>query len=167
MKNKQIKINISNHWFYFLTAIGVILIISVGIYALTPGVAPNPGHLISELSSPSGCLTGQFLQWAGANWTCIGGNITCPSGTHIVINTYANGKEDVYGSTTSVSCSSLPTDTCDGSINAYACSVSDSKTCTDVVKTAITCPPQSQCIGGYTCTKRTITCKLAGILCGE
>ena len=51
-----------------------LLILSIGIfvaYALTPGVAPNPGHLISEVAPPADCEVGQVLQWDGSNWDCV------------------------------------------------------------------------------------------------
>jgi len=75
MKKKrgiQIKINFTNRWLYTLIAIGILAIIGVGVYALTPGVAPNPGHLISEMAPPSPCPANQFLQFDGTNWKCAG-----------------------------------------------------------------------------------------------
>jgi hypothetical protein len=72
MKKRLIKINISNRWRYTLIALGIILIISVGIYALTPGVVPIPGHSINDFAPPATCVAGQFLQWNGATWVCSG-----------------------------------------------------------------------------------------------
>jgi hypothetical protein len=69
-RGRKIQINISNRWLYTFIAIGIIAIIGVGVYALTPGVAPNPGHLISEMAPPSPCTAGQVLQFDGTNWVC-------------------------------------------------------------------------------------------------
>jgi hypothetical protein len=166
MRNKKsIKEKFSIQLNYIIVVLGIIVLISLGIYALPSGVAPNPGHFISEVSPPSGCAAGQLLQWNGATWTCINANVGCPSGTHIATSTYTNELEDTYGSPTfmgySPSCSS-PTDTCDGDQNnAYTCLTSDSKTCIDVYKTP------TGGIAPYTCTKRTITCKKAAMLCEE
>jgi len=69
-KGLSIKINLTNRWLYTLIAIGVLVIASVGIYALTPGIKPNPGHLASEMAPPSPCSSGQFLKFDGTNWVC-------------------------------------------------------------------------------------------------
>lgn len=71
-KGKEIQINIhlTNRWLYTLIAIGILAIIGVGVYALSPGVAPNPGHSISDVAPPSGCTANQVLQWTGSSWTC-------------------------------------------------------------------------------------------------
>jgi hypothetical protein len=75
----NIKINFTNRWLYTLIAVGVLVIMGVGVYAasslLTPGVAPNPGHPISQTSPPSSCSAGQVLQWNGTSnadggWAC-------------------------------------------------------------------------------------------------
>jgi hypothetical protein len=76
MKKKEgitIKINLSNRWIYFLITLGILSIIGVGVYSLTPGTAPNPGHLISEMAPPSPCTTGQVLYFDGTNWKCATG----------------------------------------------------------------------------------------------
>jgi len=74
----NIKINLTNRWLYTLIAIGILAIIGVGVYALTPGVKPNPGHLSSEMAPPSPCASGQFLKFDGTNWVC--GSDYCPGG---------------------------------------------------------------------------------------
>lgn len=66
----NLKINFTNRWLYTFIAIGILAIIGIGVYALSPGVAPNPGHLITDVAPPSGCSANQFLQWTGAAWTC-------------------------------------------------------------------------------------------------
>lgn len=47
-----------------------LLALVVGVYALTPGVAPNPGHTIGEVAPPASCTAGQALKWDGAAWIC-------------------------------------------------------------------------------------------------
>jgi hypothetical protein len=69
-KKITIKINLTNKWLYTFIAIGIIAIIGVGVYAIAPGVVPDPGHNINDLSVPSSCAAGQFLQYNGANWVC-------------------------------------------------------------------------------------------------
>ena len=67
---KKKRPNLSNRAFYTLVTIGILVVLAAGIYALTPGVAPNPGHLITEVAPPSGCSSGQFLQFNGTTWNC-------------------------------------------------------------------------------------------------
>lgn len=73
-KGKGIKINLhfTNRWLYTFIAIGIIAAIGVGVYALTPGVAPNPGHLANEMAPPSPCTANQYLKFDGTNWVCGG-----------------------------------------------------------------------------------------------
>jgi len=66
----NIKINLTNRWLYTLIAIGILAIIGVGVYALTPGVAPNPGHSANDMAPPSPCAANQFLKFDGTNWVC-------------------------------------------------------------------------------------------------
>jgi len=68
--NFNIQINFTNRFLYTFVAFIFILIIGVAVYALTPGVAPNPGHLFDEFAPPTGCGTNQVLQWDGTNWVC-------------------------------------------------------------------------------------------------
>lgn len=49
---------------------------AVGVYSLTPGTAPNPGHLITDVAPPAGCADGQFLQFSGGTWVCANGGGT-------------------------------------------------------------------------------------------
>jgi hypothetical protein len=76
---RQININIhlSNRLAYTLIAVGILAIIGVGVYALAPGVIPNPGHNISQMSVPSPCVSGQFLSYNGQDWVCM--NIPTPA----------------------------------------------------------------------------------------
>ena len=75
-KRKLNKLNISNRLSYTLITIILLSVIIVGVYALAPGVKPNPGHLITEIAPPAGCSSGQVLSWNGTAWNCIksGGN---------------------------------------------------------------------------------------------
>ena len=64
-------LNIKKRYAY---AIIGLLVLAVGVFvvnALTPGVAPNPGHLITEVAPPSGCGSGQVLEWSGSSWGCV------------------------------------------------------------------------------------------------
>jgi hypothetical protein len=161
MKNKREKAGISKHSASVFIILGILILIAIGVYGLAPGVVPNPGHNINEISIPSGCQSGQFLQWDGNKWICAD---ICPAGTHNVTSSYTNVLEDVYGSGTSISCSGLPTDTCNGSTSAYTCLAGESRTCTDIA--VYNCPPMSQCLAPN-CISRTVTCKKAAMICGE
>lgn len=70
-KRNKLEVNFTNRWLYIFIILAVIVVIAVGIYALTPGVAPNPGHLLSDISPPAGCTAGQFIQFNGSNWVCV------------------------------------------------------------------------------------------------
>jgi len=145
---------------YAFVILGTFAIIAVGVYALSPGIKPDPGHKIDEeVSIPGGCQENQFFQWDGSTWFC---SSICPAGTHVVTTDYSNQFEDNYSLATSISCSSIPPDTCDGNqLSSYSCSPGDSKTCIDVYKR------QTGGLGGWVCTSRSITCKKAAMLCGE
>jgi hypothetical protein len=138
-KRLNIKINFSNRWLYTIIAIGILAMIGVGVYALTPGTAPNPGHLISEMAPPSPCATNQYLQFDGTNWKCSTvTSVICPTGMTPTY-TYSNSAEDTYtyrgacgGGSANPRC---PTDSCDGSssdTSRYTCPVSAESSCTDV-----------------------------------
>jgi len=81
---------------YTLIAVGILAIIAVGVYALAPGVIPNPGHNISEISIPSGCVAGQFLKYDGTKWVCAPDSDYCSGGT-------CNGNLNVNGKLTASS----------------------------------------------------------------
>ena len=71
VKKKGKKFMFSNRTLYTLITIGVLIILGVGAYALTPGSAPNPGHLISDIAPPAPCGSGQFLQFSSVGtWVC-------------------------------------------------------------------------------------------------
>ena len=67
---KKEKFKISNRILYTFIILGIIAILTFGAYALTGGVAPNPGHLITDIAPPSGCSSGQFLEFSGGTWIC-------------------------------------------------------------------------------------------------
>ena len=58
---------------YFFSILVVVLIVAGFLVAnaLTAGTAPNPGHVIENVSAPAGCQANQILQWTGSGWTCI------------------------------------------------------------------------------------------------
>ncbi len=67
------KVNFNLKKEYVYPIIGL-LVLATGFFvvnALTPGVAPNPGHLITEVAPPSGCGSGQILGWSGGSWGCV------------------------------------------------------------------------------------------------
>ena len=55
---------------YTILTILFLILLGAFVYALTPGVAPNPGHTIGQVSPPSGCISGQVLVWQGSSWVC-------------------------------------------------------------------------------------------------
>jgi hypothetical protein len=69
-RGMSIKINLSNRWLYTFIALGILATVLVGTYALTPGVKPNPGHLLNEIVPVTGCIAGQMLVWNGSIITC-------------------------------------------------------------------------------------------------
>lgn len=69
-KGLTIKINFSNRWLYSLITLGIILVLAAGIYALTAGTTPNPGHAISEMGVPSNCVAASALMWDGSSLVC-------------------------------------------------------------------------------------------------
>ena len=86
--NFNIHIKFTNRFIYTFVAFILILIIGIGVFALTPGVAPSPGHLIDEFAPPSNCVTNQVLQWDGTNWVCT--DFSAGLWTAIGSNTYYN-----------------------------------------------------------------------------
>lgn len=60
----------SNKLAYTFIVFGIIAFLVTGVNALTPGVKPNPGHLISEVAPTSPCASNYFLKFDGSNWVC-------------------------------------------------------------------------------------------------
>ena len=123
-KGLTIKINLTNRWLYTLIALGILIAVGVGVYAVVPGVAPNPGHLLSQISPPAGCTAGQFVQFNGSNWVCTtytiptalygwcglvntaecGRQLVCPVSYHCTSSTLI--REPAYCSSTNCACRS-------------------------------------------------------------
>jgi len=80
-------VKISNTEFIYLV-IGVFTLVGIAgaVYALSPGVAPNPGHTADEVAPPANCQAGQLLRWTGTAWQC--SNLDCK----IIQNTQTNVK---------------------------------------------------------------------------
>jgi hypothetical protein len=71
VSRKRLKrFNISNKLAYTLIVIALIVGLGIGVLALSPGVAPNPGHTIDVVAPPSDCSAGQVLTWSGSSWSC-------------------------------------------------------------------------------------------------
>jgi hypothetical protein len=86
-------INIEKRYAY---AIIGLLVLSAGIFivnALTPGVAPNPGHLIDSVAPPSGCGDGQVLQFIDITngWGCVDMSMACSTCDPYFINVGETG----------------------------------------------------------------------------
>ncbi len=67
----KVKFNLKKESAYVVAGL---LILATGFFivsALSPGVSPNPGHLITQIAPPSGCTNGQVLGWNGGSWGCI------------------------------------------------------------------------------------------------
>ncbi|MDD5700155.1 MAG: tail fiber domain-containing protein [Candidatus Nanoarchaeia archaeon] len=74
-KNKKINIHFSNRWLYTFIALGIILAIAIGVYAVTP----NPGHASTEIDfSGNGVLPHLVLDSlsTGDAWTSQGAYIS-------------------------------------------------------------------------------------------
>lgn len=79
-KSSKSKKTYNNRLLYSLIALGILIVVTTGVYAasylLTPGVAPNPGHTVGQMAPPSGCKSGDILEWSGSSnadggWSCI------------------------------------------------------------------------------------------------
>lgn len=144
-KKINIKINFTNRWLYTFIALGILIVVGISVYALTPGTVPNPGHDIQTISPPIGCSANQFLQFNGSNWVCSSpSNSICPTGLSLKYT--INYNEQETNDCSSFSCSSyyqqnggyawtqstLYSDTCNGDkVNKYTCTVGETKTCQD------------------------------------
>jgi hypothetical protein len=68
---KKNRFGISKRLLYTLITIGILVILGIGVYAMTAGTAPNPGHLLlTDIAPPASCSANQFLQWVGSDWAC-------------------------------------------------------------------------------------------------
>ena len=67
----MVTINFTNKWLYSFIAVGVLILLGVGVYAFG-GVQPNiMGHSTNEIAPPTGCGMGQVLTWGGDSWDCV------------------------------------------------------------------------------------------------
>jgi hypothetical protein len=82
---KKRGMDISNNISYIILVLIFVIILGVGVYAMTAGTAPNPGHTMDIVSAPSGCASNSFLKWTGSDWTCVPFPPTC-SGTNQVLH---------------------------------------------------------------------------------
>jgi hypothetical protein len=64
------RIDVSNRLSYTIIAVVALILVSAGVYALTAGTAPNPGHTLDNVASPSSCSDNTFLKWTGTGWSC-------------------------------------------------------------------------------------------------
>jgi len=97
-KKRLNKFNISNKLAYTLIALSCIILLGMGVYAITPGVAPDPGHLLSSIAPPENCGPNEILTWTGTAWDCVtpvtpSNNLQCPSRTAIV-DEYSSGWDE-------------------------------------------------------------------------
>ncbi|MBU1251975.1 MAG: hypothetical protein KJ905_00740 [Nanoarchaeota archaeon] len=89
----RLQINMTNRWLYTLITLFAVVVLGVGVYALSAGETPNPGHNIAQVGPPTGCLAGEVLSFTGSAWDCIaagsGGGLWSLSGSDIY---YTAGK---------------------------------------------------------------------------
>lgn len=151
VKNRN---NISNKLSYTLLSILVILLFGAGVYAYGTSSPATFGHSIGELSPPSPCSNGQYLQWSQNNPTgywvcktpstssssgisnvevvnqnldgCSGGTVTasCPSGKKLI-----SGGCGVTGTGSLILKSTLPTTQNNGWFCYYTGTPSSGGTC--------------------------------------
>jgi hypothetical protein len=100
---KKRRFNFSNKLSYTLIAIFAIIFLGIGVYALSAsgGDAGNPGHNINSIGAPTGCSSGQYLQWSGGTWSCAtvtaSTNYWTASGNNIANSN--SGSVDISGTT--------------------------------------------------------------------
>jgi len=110
---------LSNRLAYTLIAIGILLVVAIGVYAV--GAVPNPGHPISQLQTCDS--NGQTLIMSNGAWTC-GSASSLAKGQQLFI---AGPVCTNPGSlTTTSSCS---TAICNSGGNAYYCCIDAGTLC--------------------------------------
>jgi hypothetical protein len=103
------KKEISNKLAYTIISVFVLIIVGLGVYALSAGETPNPGHNIKDIGPPANC--NGFLKFNGSDWLCEdisagGDSVWRASGSNIYYNngnvgigkTIPGAKLDVNGS---------------------------------------------------------------------
>jgi len=68
--NSFLNKKISNRLSYTIISVFALILIATVVYALIPGIAPNPGHTLADVAPPSPCSVGQFLKFDGTVWVC-------------------------------------------------------------------------------------------------
>jgi hypothetical protein len=68
--NSFLSRKVSNRLSYTIIAVVVLMLVSAGVYALTAGTAPNPGHTLDNVAPPSSCYDNAFLKWTGTGFGC-------------------------------------------------------------------------------------------------
>jgi hypothetical protein len=170
---RGIQIKFTNRWLYTFIVIGILAVVSVGVYAYGTNSPSTFGHSAGELAPPTGCASGQFMQWDGSAFVCAVPSTLltdCPSGyTPQITYSYQTLSEDIYGGAIRIAdcdsskCHKAPADDCNGDWrNTYGCGASESRTCTDSY--VPDCPDvigdqcSPTCHGE--CYYRTVTCKI-------
>ncbi len=130
----KLEINFSNKWLYTLIAIGILAIITAGVYAFTG----NVGHTSDQIDEVDPTVIASVKD--GISWTEIsnrpaglddGDDVggACPSGT---LYYYDNGG-DTYHSFYGRYSSPPQADTCNGDVsNPYTCQKTESRNCMDI-----------------------------------
>ena len=101
-KGVAINIHLTNRWLYFLITLGILIVVSTGIYAANLIQTynsngnfniPNPGHSINDSAPPNPCPSNEYLQFNGtgnSQWNCAsGGKMTLFPYTQSCTNTAA------------------------------------------------------------------------------
>ncbi len=138
---RGIQINFTNRWLYTFITVFLLAAVGVGVYAYGTSTPTTFGHSAGELAPPTGCASGQFLQYTNSSWTCASPSSfpACPSGSTLTFTyTYLDVGGDTYGGQTyladcdSSKCDKAPADSCDGNwISQYTCSQTETRTCVD------------------------------------
>ena len=69
----KIEVNLEKRYAYLIIGLLILVFGFFVVNALTPGVAPNPGHIIDNVAPPSECADGQVLQFTDSvnGWGCV------------------------------------------------------------------------------------------------
>lgn len=94
----KIKINFTKRWIYTLVTLGILIIIGLGVYALTVGGIEKPGHPSLNISIPLNCGIGQLMQFNGTDIIC--GDISASGGNLVSGMLYRcqSGDTPIFGS---------------------------------------------------------------------
>jgi hypothetical protein len=72
MKKKggiKINIQLSNRWLYTFIVLGILAIVTVGVYAVQQSSSGGGTHNYAEIGFPS-CSNGKILKWSSGAWNC-------------------------------------------------------------------------------------------------